>query len=211
MEVLKATKREDTGTRKCRTLRKTGMIPGIVYGHKRGAEAISLSHHDMEVALLHGARLLTVEVDGKEQSVMVKDVQRDTFGQHILHVDLARVSLDERVTVTVAIVLRGTPAGVEEGGVLQQSASEVSVECTARSIPEEIIVPVIGLKIGESVLMRDLPVPDGVTLQAEPDAMVCQITVVAEEEEAAPDEEEAGAEPEIIGEKKEDEPAGDGT
>ena len=204
MAVLKATKRDDTGTRKCRRLRKTGMIPGIIYGHQRAAEAITLSHHDMQVALLHGERVLKVDVEGTEQDVMVKDVQRDTFGQDILHVDLTRVSLDERVTVTVRIVLRGTPAGIEEGGVLRQTASEVELECTVRSIPDEISVPATDLKVGDSLLMRDLPLPEGVTLQADPEAMVCQITVVAEEVEAAPEEAEAAPEPEIIGEKKEE-------
>jgi len=202
MAVLKATLRDETGTRKCRALRKTGMIPGIIYGHKRPPEAVSLSRHDMEVALLHGERVLTMDVDGKEQNVIVKDVQYDPFGQHILHVDLGRVSLDERVTVTVPIVLRGTPAGVGDGGVLQQAATEVSLECTVRSIPEEIRASVTGLGIGESLLMGDLVLPEGAVLQEDPQAMVCNVTVVAEEvAEAAPAAVEAAPQPEVIGEK----------
>jgi large subunit ribosomal protein L25 len=202
MARFKATKRNDTGTRTCRALRRTGMIPGIIYGHKRPPQAISLSHHDIEVALLHGERVLAVDVDGTEQNVIVKDVQYDPFGQHILHVDLARVSLDERVTVTVPIVLRGTPAGVEDGGVLRQAAAELSLECTVRSIPEEIRASVTGLGIGDSLLMADLALPEGAVLQDDPDTMVCNVTVVAEEvAEAAPAPAEAAPQPEVIGEK----------
>lgn len=207
MAVLKVSKREGLGTRQCRTLRKAGLIPGIIYGHKRPPEAVSLSHHDIEVALLHGERVLEVDVEGAEQNVMVKDVQYDTFGQQILHVDLARVSLDERVTVTVPIVLRGTPAGLEDGGVLQQAAAELSLECTVRSIPDEIRASVVDLKIGDSLLMKDLALPEGAVLQGDPESMVCNVTVVAEEvEEAAPEEEAVTAEPKVIGEQPEEGP-----
>lgn len=213
MARLEATQRDDFGSRKCRALRETGRVPGIIYGHKRQPQPVTVSHHDLEVALLHGERVLEVDVGGQGQNVMVKDVQYDTFGHQILHVDLARVRLDERVTVTVPIVLRGTPVGAEEDGVLNQVGNEVELECTVRSIPDEIAVSVTHLGVGDSLWMRDLPLPEGAVLVDDADLLVCNVTIVSEEvEEAAPEEAEAvEGEPEVVGEKKEEEPPADET
>jgi len=204
MARLKATKREALGTRKVRPLREQGQIPAVVYGHGQATEPITLQKHEVELAVLHGERLLEVEINGALENCLFKEIQYDTFGQEILHVDLARVSLDERVEVTVRIELRGTPAGVADGGVLRQVAAEVQVECLVTSIPEEIRVLVNDLKIDDAVHMRDLPLPEGVKLLDDPDAMVCSVTVVAEEEvEEAEAEEAPAAEPEVIGEAEE--------
>lgn len=208
MARLKATKREALGTRKVRPLREQGKVPAVVYGHGEAAEPITLDKHDVELAVLHGERLLEVNIDGSPQNVLFKEIQYDTFGQEILHVDLARVSLDERVEVTVPIELRGTPAGAADGGVLQQVAAEAQVECLVTAIPEEIRVSVNDLKIDDAIYMRDLPLRDGVKLLEDEDAMVCSVTVVAEEEvEEAEAEEAAVAEPEVIGAEAEEAPA----
>jgi large subunit ribosomal protein L25 len=165
-----------------------------------------MSEHDVESAVFHGERLLEIELDGKKENVLIKEVQYDTFGQEVIHVDLARVRLDERVEVTVPILLRGTPAGVSEGGVLQQAANEVTLECLVSEIPEEIALQVTDLNVGDAQYMRDLPLAEGAKLLSDSDAMVCSVIVIAEEE--APPEveegEEAAAEPEIIGEKPEE-------
>jgi len=203
MESLKATRRDELGSRRARRLRKAGRIPGIIYGHDEDPMAVTLSRHDVDVAIHHGERLFEVDVDGAKQNVLLKEVQYDTFEHEILHVDLARVELDERVAVTVRIVLRGTPLGVSEDGVLTQSAAEANIECMVQSIPEEIVVPVTDLKVGDAMHMRDLPLPQGATLLDDEDALVCRVTVVAEEVEAEAVEEGAEAlEPEVITEKK---------
>ncbi len=205
MPLLKATKRDALGTRKARRLRQNGNIPGIIYGHGEQAVPVTLSEHDVELVVLHGERLLEVELDGETHNVLIKEVQYDTFGQDVLHVDLTRVRLDERVEVTVPIVLRGRPAGLDEGGVLHQMAPEATIECVVTGIPDDLRVNVADLKVGDSLHMRDLPLPEGATLLEEPEVLVCSVTVVAEEEEAPA--EEAAAEPEVIGEKKEGEEA----
>jgi len=203
MAVLRATKREAIGSRKVRRLRQQGLIPGVIYGHGQDAMPVTLSEHDVELALLHGERLLEVDLDGKKQNALIKDVQYDTYGQTVIHVDLARVNLDERVEVTVAIVLKGTPAGVtEEGGVLQQIAAEAKIECMVRAIPEEIDVPVGEMKVGDSLTMADLPLPDGAKLLEDPTAPVATVRLLAEEEAPPAEEEEAVAEPEVIGEEE---------
>jgi len=184
-------------------MRTKGYIPAIVYGHGQTAEAVTLNRHEVELAVHHGERLLEIDLQGTTENVLLKEVQWDTFGQDILHVDLTRVDLDERVTVTVPIDLRGTPAGAAEGGVLQQVTSEVKIECAVRAIPEEIRVVVNDMKIGDSVYVRDIKLPDGATLEEEGGSLVCSVNIVAEEVEQ-PAEAEAAAEPEVIGEKKEE-------
>ena len=202
MAALKAETRSELGTRKARALRGQGMIPGVVYGHGKGNVAVSLNRHDIDLAVNHGQRLLELDLGGEQENVLVKDVQWDTFGQVILHVDLTRVDLHERVKVTVPIVLRGTPAGMADGGVLQQTASEVEIECMVQSIPEEIRAIINDLQVGDSLRMSDLSLPEGATLVGDSEARVCTVEVLAEEEEA-PAAEEA-AQPEVIGEKKEE-------
>jgi len=203
MPVLKVKKRQEIGSRRVKHLRKQGLIPGIIYGHGLEPQPVTISEHDIELAIQHGDRLLEVDIEGEVQNALVKDVQYDTYGHSVLHVDLARVDLDERVEVTVQIVLKGTPAGVtEQGGMLQQIAAEARVECFVRAIPDEIVVPVGGMKVGDHLNMSDLPLPEGAKLLEDGDAMVASVRIVAEE--AAAPAAEAPAEPEIIGEKKEE-------
>jgi len=203
MAMLKAGKRTEIGTRKARALRRQGSVPGIIYGHGEKPLPITLNRHDLGVVIDHGERLLELKIGKAGQNVLVKEVQYDTFGQEILHVDLTRVDLDERVTVTVPIVLRGTPVGVdEEDGVMQQAAPDVEVECRVNRIPEEIRASVTDLHVGDAIHMRDLELPQGASLVSEPEAIVCSVSVVAEEPEAEVEEAEEGAgQPEVIGEK----------
>ncbi|MGC9454908.1 MAG: 50S ribosomal protein L25 [Phycisphaerae bacterium] len=202
MAKINANVREERGSRRARRLREQGLIPGIIYGHGADNMAVTISEHAVELALLHGERVLELDVDGQTQNVLIKDIQYDTFGQQVLHVDLARVDLDERVEVEVPILLRGTPA--DEEAVLQQTADTVTVECAVRSIPEEIEVRVNDLRGGDILQMKDLPLPEGVTLLDDPEDTVATMTYVSEEEVAPAEEgEEVAAEPEVIGREAE--------
>jgi large subunit ribosomal protein L25 len=203
MALMKASTRKELGSRAVRRLRDKGLIPGIIYGHNEEPVPVTLSEHDLELALQHGERLLEVDVDGKSQNVLVKDVQWDTFGQIVIHVDLFRVSLDDRVEVTVPVVLRGTPAGEADGGVIRQAITDVSIECPVAGIPDEIRVMITHLNVGESIQLKDIALGEGLTLLDDPDSVLCSCAVIAEEVEVAAEEEEA--EPEIIGEEKEGE------
>ena len=206
MAMLKLTRREKLGTRAARRLRAQGMVPAIVYGHGQPNVPVSVSRHDIELAVQHGERLVKAEVDGQEENFLIKDVQYDYLGHHIVHVDLTRVRLHERVHVTVPIVLRGTPVGVDaEDGVLTQHLDEVECECLATEIPEELRVPVTELHVDDVLRVSDLELPQGVRVLADPETVVASVTVVAEEEEVPAGEAEAAAEPEVIGEKKEEE------
>ncbi len=205
MAVLKADKRTESGTRKSRKLRKEGLLPGIVYGHKQEPVSITVNEHDVEMAIKHGERLLELQVDSKTENVIFKEVQYDTFGQHILHVDFTRVDLNERVEVTVPVILRGSLANDE--GVVNQMLSDLTISCLVTAIPEDIRANIKELDIGDSIRAGQLELPDGSELTGDPEAIVCTIIMVAEEEEAPVEAEEGQAEPEVIGEKKEEESA----
>jgi len=202
-EVLKATKRTESGTRSARALRREGLLPAVLYGHGEETVSLTLHEHEVELALLHGERLLEIKVGRKRVNALIKDVQYDTWGQQILHMDLTRVRLDELVTVTVKVTLVGTPAGVDEGGSLQQAQASVEIQCRVDQIPDDIRVPVHGLQIDDAIYMKDLEFPDGATLLSDPEALVCNIVTIAEEVEA--EEVQEAAEPEVIGEKEQDE------
>jgi len=211
MATLKLNGREKTGTREARRLREQGLIPAIIYGHGEPSQPVTMARHDIELAIQHGERLLQAEVDGKEGNFLIKDVQYDYLGQNVLHVDLTRVRLDERVEVTVPIELRGTPVGVEqEDGVLTKQLAEIALECVVTSIPEQVRVSVNDLHVDDSVRVSDLELPEGVKVLEDPETVIASVALVAEEEEAAPAEAaaEAAAEPEVIGEKPAEEPPG---
>jgi large subunit ribosomal protein L25 len=117
------------------------------------------------------------------------------------------VNLDETVEVTVPLVLRGTPVGISEGGALTQTLQNLRVRCLVTAIPEDIRVNVALLHVNEHVSVKDLVLPAGVVALDTPDHAVASITVVIEKEEVAPVEgavAATGAEPEVIGAKKEE-------
>jgi large subunit ribosomal protein L25 len=139
-----------------------------------------------------------LSVDGKSETVLVKEVQYDHLGIDVIHVDFARVSLTEKVTVTVPIELKGTPKGEDEGGVLTQVISDLEVECVVTDIPEAIRHNVSDMGIDAVLHVKELTLPPGVRPLADEDQVVATVSVVADEE-AAPAA--AEGEPEVIGGK----------
>ncbi|MBN1490989.1 MAG: 50S ribosomal protein L25 [Phycisphaerae bacterium] len=205
---LTAESRKAAGSRAAARLRKEGKLPGIVYGHKEEPQAVALSLHALELALQHGAHLLELNLDGVTQQVLIKEVQYDHLGTTPVHVDLARVSLDERVNVKVSVELRGTAKGIKEGGILDLTLADIEVQCAVASIPETLRVDVSELGIGQSLHVRDLKLPDGVEAMDAPELVVCTVRmpITAEAVEAA-EEGEGTAAPEVIGRKEKEEAA----
>jgi large subunit ribosomal protein L25 len=206
MAALKIMTREKLGTKVSRRLRAEGLLPGIVYGHGQANLAISLPADEIKRAIRHGERVLKGVLDGSEQNFLIKDVQYDYLGNQVIHVDLTRVRLDERVTLTVPVVLRGTPVGVAtEGGVLSQSLRTLTVECLVTDIPEDLRVSVAALKLNDVLKVKDIPLPPNLTIKEEGETIVASVSMVAEEVVAAAEEAVAAvAEPEIIGAKPEE-------
>ena len=162
------------------------------------------------VTHLHkGVHVFDLGLDGKSEKVLVKDVQFDHLGIEVLHVDFARVSLDERVEVTVPLELKGTPKGEADGGVLQQIVAELEIECVVTDIPDVITHNVSEMAIDDVVHIKDLKLPPGAKALQDADLIVAMVKVI-EEEAGAPAAEGETAEPEVIGRKPEDGEAAEG-
>ena len=106
--------------------------------------------HEFIEALHHGQRIFEMDVDGKKETLLVKDLQYDYLGKSVIHVDLMRVNLSERVKVQVAVSLRGTAKGTHEGGIVDEVLSHIEVECQVNEIPESLPVNIKDLGIDES-------------------------------------------------------------
>ena len=202
---LKAEPRSALGSRANKRLRDSGFVPGVVYGHKEAVVPITLPKKELSTHLAHGAHVFDLSLDGKSQKVLVKDVQFDHLGLEVLHVDFARVSLDERVEVTVPLELKGTPKGEADGGVLQQIIAELEIECLVTEIPDKVVHSVSEMAIDDVVHIKDLKLPPGAKAMQDEDLIVAMVKVI-EEEAAAPAAAAEGesAEPEVIGRKAED-------
>lgn len=200
--VLQAELREQMGKKQTARLREKGKLPAVVYGHGKDPVSITIDAHDFVEGLHHGHRIFEVKLAKGKETLLVKDLQYDHLGKNVIHADLVRVDLSERVTVTVPIELRGTAKGTHEGGIVDQSLDHLEVECVVSSIPEVIAISVKELGVDEAIHARDVVLPDGVMLKTNPDAMICichlpKVKAAAEEEEAV----EAPEGPEVITER----------
>lgn len=201
MLSLQAEMRERIGSKGAAAVRRKGRIPAIVYGHKQEPVAISLDAHDFLEGLRHGHRLMDVTVNGGAEKMLVKDLQYDHLGRTILHVDLIRVDVTERIKVDVTLELKGIPKGTQEGGVLESHMDHLEVECLAVDIPESIVVSVKDLDVGQSIFARDVKLPDGVKLVTGADVMVTTCRVLAEAKTTEQIVAETPVAPEVIREK----------
>ncbi|MBT7171354.1 MAG: 50S ribosomal protein L25, partial [Phycisphaerales bacterium] len=119
MATLKATKRTESGTNAVRRLRKEGLLPAVIYGHKKEPISVTVNYKEFIAIIRHHERLIQMEIEGDVQDVFIKDAQYDVLGDNILHADFEWVDLDELVKVGVEIKLRGTPVGLSVGGALR--------------------------------------------------------------------------------------------
>ena len=198
---LTAKVRGELGSRKNKRLRDSGFIPGVIYGHKEDVVPVTLPKVELVRHLNHGAHLFALAMDGKNENVLVKDVQYDHLGIEVLHVDFARVDLNERVEVTVPLILRGEPKGEAEGGVLQQVIADLEIECLVTQIPSEIRYNVSEMKLNDVLHIKDLQLPEGVRALQDEDLIVATVKEIIE---VAPAEVEAvEGEPEVIGKVEE--------
>ncbi|OUT59055.1 MAG: hypothetical protein CBB71_10995 [Rhodopirellula sp. TMED11] len=174
-EVVQVERREGTmGTSASRRLRKNGQVPAVLYGHKQGNEHLTLTQKSVDSILRHHSKI--VELQGAvNETALVSDLQFDPLGIDVLHIDLQRVDLNERVTVTVSIQFKGEPAGAKQGGIVIESGHEVEVECPAVAIPEAIVLQVTAVAAGENRTAGDLVLPENVSLVTSPETVVYHI------------------------------------
>ena len=223
---LDAELREEIGRGKIKSLKDKGFIPAVVYADGKSALALKLSHRQL-IQLVHHHRIEGViinlnikddklENDGsasdsrshkkqKSRPCLVKEIQHDPVFGEIVHVDFNQISLTKAIKVNVPVVAKGEPLGVkQEGGSLEHVLWEIEVECLPTSIPKDIEIDVANLKMGESIHVKDITVPQGVKILNDPGAII--LTVAAPMKEEVPVEAVEGEvkqEPEVIKEKKE--------
>jgi len=186
--TLKLTKRDELGSLNSRRLRRTGKIPGIVYGHKQQCVPVTVDADELNNLVDTGARMLNIDLDGTTESVMVRNVQFDTFGEKPLHVDFSRVAMDEQIHIEVNIEFHGEPVGVRDGGNLDLGIHQVNIACLPADVPEAIRAELSELNIGDTFHVRDLDVPPGVQFLTPGDAVVANVRPPVAEEPAAEEE-----------------------
>ncbi len=205
--TIKVDIRDSLGRRGARRTRREGLLPAVMYGHKQESISLAVSERDLLNHLNRGVHLFELDMPNNvKETVLIKDIQYDYLGTNPIHVDFSRVDLTEMVDVTVPVILRGTPAGVSEGGTLQQVSGSVAVRCVVTDIPDEIRVRINDLNIGDTLKAGDLELPEGIELAGEADTVIASVTLIEDVEEPAAGEEgeEASAEPEVIGKGKEE-------
>ena len=156
------------GTGASRRLRRTGKVPGIVYGGEQAAQNIELDHnslfHQLKQEAFH-ASILSMSLDGKKDRVLLRDVQMHPWRQQVLHVDFQRVSADQKIHIKVPLHFvnaENSPAIKDQGGLITHVLSEIDVRCLPADLPEFIEVDLSALAIGHSIHVRELPMPKGV-------------------------------------------------
>lgn len=203
-EVLNVEKREAFGSAATTRIRREGRVPAVLYGHGQETQHLSISQGEVDALIRHHGR--AVELKGALQdTAMVNDVQWDPLGIDILHLDLLRVNLQEVVDVTVSVHLHGEAPGVREGGILLESVHEVDVRCKAGSIPESVELSVAELHMGESATAAQLILPEGVELITDPETVLARVEEPRAEKDPEDELSSIGAEPEVIGAKKDEE------
>lgn len=208
--VIAAEKRTVVG-KKVGALRREGKLPGVIYGHKIEPTAIvmDLKEATRVLSMATSSSLLTIELDGKEQSVLIREGQRDHLKNRFLHVDFQVVSLTEKIRAEVNIEITGTAPAVKDfGGVVVEGLNSVHVEALPTDLPERVTVDISGLnEIGDSILVKDIKFSSNVEVLTPEDEMVVLITSPAAEVEEEAEELEEGLEPEVIekGKKEEEE------
>jgi len=213
--VLEVEERTSLGKNESRRLRRSGLIPGVLYGSGKRNFPVTVSPRHVDKILNSEAgenTLLDLRLKGQDtqRKAMIREVQIDPVSSQVVHVDFIRIEMDQKLQIDVPVRTAGSAPGVkDEGGILEIVQRTLEVECLPADIPEHVEIDISGLAIGDQVRVGDLALGDKVLLlQAADMVVVTLVTPKAEEEVEEVVEEGEGAEPEVIGKGKEDE-AGD--
>jgi large subunit ribosomal protein L25 len=209
--VLKASKRDVSG-KQVKALRRSGLLPAVIYGRHVEPLSISMDAHDAGLALakLTSSSLVTIDVDGTEYPALVREKQRNYVKGTLLHVDFLAVNLSEQIRTNVRVEIAGvSPAVKDLNAVLVTNITTLEVECLPTDLPERFVVDISSLKqVGDGIRVGDVPVSDKVKILTDPEEMIVVTTFAKAEEEVAPAVEGAAVEePEVIekGKKEEEE------
>ena len=198
-EQLNLAERAEKGGRSARILRKDGIIPANYY--YKGEENINLSVVKLELlkSLRSGHRIFEVNLKGSTQYVMLKEIQYHPVTDDIVHIDLMRIRRDEKMTISVPLVLEGTATGVKEGGVMMQNLNAIEISCLPADVPEQLAIDVSELELNASLNVEDLEVSEELEVLTSDELTIVSCQLPKEEVEEEPEEEielEEGEEPE---------------
>jgi large subunit ribosomal protein L25 len=189
------------GSRATRRLRRSGRVPGVLYGGGGESVGFDANARELRLALASSGAVLDLSVDGEKATpVVLKEAQRDPVRGETVHVDLLRVRLDEEIHAVVALELSGTEdaPGVKEGGVLEQVTRELNVQALPTAIPESIVHEIGEMQIGDSIGLAAVAIPPGLTLLDDIEETV--VATLSPPRLQIEEEEEVEAETELIGE-----------
>jgi large subunit ribosomal protein L25 len=197
--TLELNARTEQGSRAMRRLRRSGNVPGVIYGGEGDAVPFAVDALTLRNTLAHAGAVLEVTIgSGQTENVVVKDLQRHPVRGDIMHADLLRVRMDVAIQTPVSVELLGTDEapGVTDGGVLSQEHREVIVEALPGDIPDVIQIDVSHMSINETLTLSSVTAPQGVTFVDDPETVLATITPPTLE----PVEEEIETETELVGE-----------
>ena len=212
--TITAESRDSRGKNEARRLRAKGSMPAVVYGGATGALPVAVSPKELSRILNSKTghnTIFNLNVSGNEDTpVMIVDWQYDPIKNSLLHVDLKRIDLNQRIVVNVPVITQGEPKGVKvQGGLHEIVTREVQIECLPQEIPEHFIVDVSELMIGQSVRAVDIPMSGSMKLLSSPDTLISHVVALKAEEEpaavAAVETAAPAAEPEVIKKGKKEE------
>lgn len=210
---LKAEPRSGSGTVAAKAIRKAGKVPATIYGRHQQPQSLQLDAKSLALTLKKATgehALVDLEIAGGRSTLaLIQHVQHDPVRRHIIHLDFHALKEDEKMHTTVPILSSGEPVGVKTGGgLLEQVIRALEVECLPKDLPESVTVDVSGLNIGDSVHVKEIALPAGVTARNPEDAVVFHCAAPTIEAEPVAAAEEAATEPEVLKEKKPEGEAG---
>lgn len=197
---LQVTRRDPHGSRSARRLRRSGRVPGVLYGGGEEAVSFSVDARELRLALAGSGAVVDLSIDGaKATPVVLKEAQRDPLFGSTTHVDLLRVRLDKPIHAVVPLELAGaddTP-GVKEGGILEHLTRELNIEALPTAIPESIVHELGEMQIGDTLALESIAAPEGVTLLDDPGTAIATLSAPRLQTE---EESEIESETELVGE-----------
>ncbi|MBH0231839.1 50S ribosomal protein L25/general stress protein Ctc [Halobacillus yeomjeoni] len=209
--VLKANQRKNLKQSVTRELRLEGNVPSVVYGKDKQPITVAVNSLELLKTVRDEGKntIISLDIDGGETvDVMLHEYQIDPLKDELIHADFYVVDMSEEMDVEVPVHLEGEAEGAKEGGVVQQPLYELAVRAKPADIPEEIVVDVSELNIGDSILVSDLKASSKYEITEDPDTTIVSVTP-PEEMPEEPETEDADAEPEVINEKGDDEGEGE--
>ena len=188
---LDVTNRKELRSKAARSLRKKGIVPGVLYYSGEENVNISIEKSVLFHAIQSGQRIFEIDQEGESQYTMIKQLQYHPVTDEIIHVDLMRVRRSEKITISVPLILVGDSIGVKEGGVLSQSLNQIEISCFPTDVPEQIELNIEDLELNSAKSVADLELDlEDVDIVTDPSLNIVSITPPASEEEVVEEEED---------------------